>query len=133
MTTEKKRKNSRAKGSRCEREAAAFLRGLGFKARRGQQFSGLGGAPDVVVDDLPNVWVEVKAVEALDLGNGLFEAAWKQAWRDAADHQTPVLLWKRNRCQWRLSFAARDPNVRATVTGDADIAHVLRRLNAEAA
>src|SRR5690349_4069818 len=103
MSDKPRRKNSRAKGARCEREAASYLTALGFSARRGQQFRGGPFSPDVIVDDLPNVHIECKAVEGMDLGTKLLESAWEQAWRDASDDKVPVVLWKRNRTCWRLT------------------------------
>ena len=40
--------NSRNKGAAGEREVAGILRGYGYKARRGQQYSGANGDADVV-------------------------------------------------------------------------------------
>ena len=40
--------NSRTKGAVGEREVASMLRGYGYKARRGQQYSGANGDADVV-------------------------------------------------------------------------------------
>lgn len=40
--------NSRSKGAVGEREVAGILRGYGYKARRGQQYSGANGDADVV-------------------------------------------------------------------------------------
>lgn len=39
--------NSRTKGAVGEREVASMLRGYGYKARRGQQYSGANGDADV--------------------------------------------------------------------------------------
>ena len=51
--------NSRQKGARSERELANLLKGYGFEARRGVQYSGLGGE-DVV--GLPFIHIEAKNV-----------------------------------------------------------------------
>lgn len=64
--------NSRAKGARGEREFAAFLQELGVEARRGQQFSGGPGSPDVVAD-LP-VHPEVKFTNALQMWPAIEQA-----------------------------------------------------------
>lgn len=60
MAAKKKKINSRAKGKRGELEAVKFLRSLGFTARRGQQFSGGPDSADVEVEELSNVYIEVK-------------------------------------------------------------------------
>lgn len=57
--------NSRTKGAVGEREVASMLRGYGYKARRGQQYSGANGDADVV--GLPGIHIEVKRREKLNI------------------------------------------------------------------
>ena len=57
--------NSRNKGAAGEREVAGILRGYGYKARRGQQYSGANGDADVV--GLPGIHIEVKRREKLNI------------------------------------------------------------------
>lgn len=96
--------NSRAKGARGEREAAAaWAQATGGQARRGQQFAGGTESPDVVCSQ-PRVHLEVKRVER---GNPY---QWiEQAVRDAGP-KIPVVLHKRNHKDWlvivRLSDVA---------------------------
>ena len=53
--------SQRAKGVRGELEAAHLFRDIGFRARRGVgQWQSATLCPDVVLDDLPNYWIEVK-------------------------------------------------------------------------
>lgn len=60
--------NSRAKGARGERELANTLKELfGWNARRTCQFSGNAGDSDVVIEELPDVFVECKLVENLSI------------------------------------------------------------------
>lgn len=91
--------NSRAKGARGERQAAELLRRFGFNARRGQQFCGLTGNPDVV-HDIPGVHIEVKCVERLNV-----QEAMEQAQRDCQG-KTPVVLHKRNGTPWLATVPA---------------------------
>lgn len=88
--------NSRAKGARGEREAAAaWVDAVGGTARRGQQFAGGTDSPDVVTS-FPSIHLEVKRVEK---GNPY---AWmEQAIRDAGG-RCPVVLHKRNNKPWLL-------------------------------
>jgi Holliday junction resolvase len=87
--------NSRAKGARGEREFRDELRKRGHTARRGQQFSGANGDPDVVCETLPDYHFEVKRVEA---GNPY---KWlEQAKEDARDGETPVVAHRKTRKQW---------------------------------
>ena len=85
--------NSNAKGKRGEREAAKALRALGIDARRGQQYAGGQDSPDIVTD-IPNLHIEVKRTEALNLYGAL-----DQAIRDAQG-KTPIVLHRRNNKDW---------------------------------
>ncbi len=53
---------SNIKGAEGEREIVALFQKHGFKAQRGPRFTG----PDII-HDMPNVHVEVKRVESLDI------------------------------------------------------------------
>ena len=87
--------NSRAKGARGERELASKLREYGFKdARRGQQYCGANGDADVI-DALPGIHIECKRVEALSLYPAL-----SQAKSDARTGEMPVVVHRRNNCEW---------------------------------
>ena len=86
--------NSRAKGQRGELELATFFKEHGIEARRGQQFSGGPGSPDVV-HGLPGVHVECKRTESLQLWPAL-----DQATRDAAEGFTPVVFHRPSRRPW---------------------------------
>lgn len=85
--------NSRQKGKRGELELAAFLRERGIKARRGQQFKGGEGSPDVVTS-LGGVHFECKRVEAGSLYEWL-----AQAQRDAGENM-PVVAHRKNGKEW---------------------------------
>ncbi len=58
-------KKEREKGKRGEREFAALAREHGFSAARGVQYSGRNNSPDVVIDELPGLWPEIKRTERL--------------------------------------------------------------------
>jgi len=124
-----KRINSRQKGKRGEREAAAFLRSLGFEARRGQQFAGGGDSPDVVTS-LSNVHIEVKfGVKGMDLGTQLLRDACDQAERECGGKQW-VVLWKPARQDWRLTNKCKITGAYITLCGtDEHYATALRHLN----
>ena len=86
--------NSRAKGARGERELASKLREYGYtNARRGQQYSGANGDADVVA--LDGIHIEVKRTERLSLYDAL-----AQAKHDAKDGELPVVLHRKNNCEW---------------------------------
>lgn len=94
-------KNSRAKGAAGERELAAILRQYGYNARRGQQFSGANGDPDVV--GLPGLHIECKRVERLNL-----QDAFDQSKRDARPGEIPTVFHRRNRCDWQVTLGLED-------------------------
>jgi Holliday junction resolvase len=85
--------NSRAKGKAGELELADYLRDRGVGARRGQQFHGGAGSPDVVTT-LQDIHFECKRVESGSLYDWL-----AQAQRDAGD-AIPVVAHRRNRKEW---------------------------------
>ena len=86
--------NSRSKGIRGELELAAFFRDHGIDARRGQQFSGGPGSPDVV-QELPGIHVECKRTETLRVWEAL-----AQATRDAPAGSAPVVFHRPSRKPW---------------------------------
>lgn len=124
--------NSQNKGKNGEREAAKYLNSLGFNAVRACQL-GVTDGRDVIVKDLPNVYLEVKRVEGLDLGTKQLQDAWKQA-VDKLPHlpngQWPCgVLWRPNgKRAWRLTFVD-DKCGLVTVFRDQDIKANLVMLN----
>lgn len=123
--------NSRAKGAAIEREAAKFLREIGFEsARRGVQYSGSKDSPDVMCDELAGVHFEVKGDERINLATEALNDAMEQA-SDDAGIKRPVVLWRRKRTGWRLTFLADAPCVYVTVTGAVDIRHALLYLQVQ--
>jgi hypothetical protein len=113
------RKNSRAKGKRGELEAAHFLTEL-FEAVfiRGAQHAGSGDSPDIKLQTpaescdggLGDLHFEVKRAEQLNLLDAL-----QQAERDAGRNRTvprvPVVLHRRNKTPWMLTFRANRENL----------------------
>ena len=96
-------KMSKEKGKEGEREVATLLREYGFEARRGQQFSGGDGSPDVV-HNIPGVHIEVKRTERFSL-----YAAMDQANDDCdAAHPIPVVFHRMSRRPWVVVLGAED-------------------------
>lgn len=95
--------NSRQKGARGERELASVLREYGFEgARRGQQFSGLNGDADVV-DAIPNIHIECKRVENLNIYNAM-----EQSKRDARQNELPAVFHRKNNKNWLVTMELKD-------------------------
>lgn len=86
----KKGKHSRRKGATGEREVRDLFRAAGFLARRsiGQHRMG-SDAPDVLVEGIPELWVEVKRGKRCNI-----KAALAQATRDCGKGQWPIAVTK---------------------------------------
>ena len=93
--------NSREKGTRGERDVARYLREHGFEARRGQQFCGANGDPDVV--GIPGVHIEVKRVERLNIDNAM-----EQSTNDARDGEMPIVIHRKNGKKWLVTMTIDD-------------------------
>ena len=93
--------NARAKGARGERELAEKLRGYGYTARRGQQFSGANGDADVV--GLPGYHIECKRVERLNI-----DEAMAQSIRDARGKEIPIVCHRKDRKGWLVTMRLED-------------------------
>jgi Holliday junction resolvase len=94
--------NSRAKGARAERELANKLKEHGFQARRGQQFCGANGDPDVVCTELSEYHIECKAVQALNI-----DKAMAQSLSDCHD-KTPICVHRKNHKPWLVTMFLED-------------------------
>lgn len=92
---------SKVKGKVGEREVAALLREYGYEARRGVQYQGGPGSPDV--QGLPGFHIEVKRVEALHLW-----PAMDQAKADAKAGDVPIVMHRPNKRDWVVIIDARD-------------------------
>ena len=94
--------NSRAKGAQGERSLAKKLREYGYEARRGGQFSGANGDPDVV-SSLKNIHIECKRVERLNIYDAI-----AQSQRDARDGELPVVMHRKNHSDWLVTMTLDD-------------------------
>ena len=89
-------RKSRDKGASGERELAHELSRLfGIEARRGCQFHGGPGSPDVTAD-IPDVHIECKRTERLRLYEAL-----QQAIVDAGE-KVPIVVHRQNHKPWLL-------------------------------
>lgn len=93
--------NSKAKGSRGERELSSKFKEHGFDTRRGQQYCGANGDADVV--GLPNIHVECKRVQALNIYNAI-----SQAKADAKEGELPTVFHRKDRCEWLVTMTLDD-------------------------
>lgn len=93
--------NSRQKGARAERALASKLKEYGYDCRRGQQYSGANGDPDVV--GLPGIHIECKHVERLNI----FDAI-AQAKSDKREGELPAVMHKKNHTEWLVTMPLED-------------------------
>lgn len=89
--------NSKNKGATGERELAHKLNEYGYNCRRGQQYCGANGDADVV--GLPNIHIECKRVERLNI----YEAV-AQAKRDAREGEAPTVFHRKNNEKWLVTM-----------------------------
>lgn len=93
--------NSRSKGAKGERELAKILREYGYPCRRGQQYSGANGDADVV--GLPNIHIEVKRRERLEIYSAIAQAV-----RDTKNDEKPAVFHRKNECEWLVTMRLED-------------------------
>jgi Holliday junction resolvase len=96
--------NSRDKGARGERELASKFREYGFtEAKRSQQYCGLGENSADITDALPNIHVECKRVEKLNISTAM-----EQAVRDANKGNLPTVFHRKNNEKWLVTMRVDD-------------------------
>ena len=93
--------NSRQKGKAGELELANKLKEYGYDTQRSVQYNGKDGQADVV--GLPNIHIECKRVEQLNLYNAM-----DQAKRDAKNGDFPTVFHRKNRCNWLVTMELED-------------------------
>jgi hypothetical protein len=96
--------NSRRKGKVGELEARDHWNRLLPKAhsRRSQQHSGTESASDLISPGTPNLWIEVKRVQRLNL-----DAVMEKS-REQCGELVPVILHRKNDGQWMVTFPLED-------------------------
>lgn len=94
-------KKSREKGKAGERELSHVLTQHGYPSRRGQQYCGGDGSPDVI--GLEGIHIECKRVERLNL-----QEAMDQSRRDAKDGEIPAVFHRKNYCDWMVTMRLDD-------------------------
>ena len=80
---------------------AVYYRGYGYKARRGQQYSGANGDADVV--GLPGIHIEVKRREKLNIYDAI-----DQAKRDRKSDELPAVFHRKNHFEWLVTMPLED-------------------------
>jgi len=95
--------NSRQKGKRGELDLCHAMKAvMGWTARRSQQFCGDSGDSDVVVEEQPDLFVECKLVQALNL-TAVMKLAVEQAGK-----KLPAVFHRRDREEWLVTVRLAD-------------------------
>ena len=105
MPVEKKKKkvNSKRKGADGEREFANLCKEHGFDVRRTQQYCGnTGDASDCV--GLPNIHIEVKRVQALNIDKAMAQAIHDSKHKNVM----PIVAHRKNNAKWLITMRADD-------------------------
>lgn len=89
--------NSRRKGAEGERSLCRKIREYGYEARRGQQYCGANGDPDIVTN-MGRIHIECKATAQ---GHGKTYEWLDQAQRDAKVDEIPVVMHKKVSKEYR--------------------------------
>ena len=89
--------NSNKKGKQGELEFANLLKEHGFKARRSQQYAGINNDADVV--GLPDMHIEVKRVERLNIDNAI-----DQCLEDKHEDELGMVAHRKNRRPWLVTM-----------------------------
>lgn len=93
--------NSKQKGKRGELELSSKLKEYGYNTRRSVQYCGANGDADVV--GLPNIHIECKRVQALNLYNAI-----SQAKADAKEKEFPTVFHRKDRSEWLVTMTLDD-------------------------
>ena len=95
--------NSKQKGKRGELELVHKLQNYGFNTRRSVQYNGKadGGQADLV--GLPNIHIECKRVEKLNLYDAI-----AQAKHDAKAEELPTVFHRKNDSEWLVTMRLDD-------------------------
>jgi hypothetical protein len=96
--------NSRAKGARAERDLCESLKeAMGWvSARRSQQFCGAGQTADLLVEEMPRLFIESKMVEKLSI-HPVMERAVQEAGSKLA-----VVCHRKRRTGWLVTCRMED-------------------------
>lgn len=99
----KKKINSKQKGVAGERELAKKLREYGYdETKRSQQYCGANGDADLT--GLPNIYIECKRVEKLNIYDAIDQAKW-----DSTNTSSlPTVFHRKNDHEWLVTMRLDD-------------------------
>ena len=95
--------NSKRKGAAGERELAKKLNEYGYNTRRSVQYNGKADDGQADLVGLPNIHIECKRVEKLNLYDAM-----SQAIHDAKDGELPSVFHRKNHSEWLVTMKLTD-------------------------
>lgn len=95
--------NGKRKGKRGELELVRLLKSYGFDARRSVQYNGKTEEGQADLVGLPNIHIECKRVEKLNIYDAIFQAK-----RDAKTGELPTVFHRKNDCEWLVTMRLAD-------------------------
>lgn len=96
--------NGKKKGKRGELELCQVLKGhFGWDAQRSVQYNGNAGDADLVVQGVPEIFVECKRVQALNLPKAMSLAV-----QQAGPSKTAIVCHRRNNEPWLVTCQMSD-------------------------
>ena len=95
--------NGKQKGKRGELELVRKLKEYGFDTRRSVQYNGKADDGQADLVGLPNIHIESKRVERLNLYDAM-----AQAIHDAKDGELPTVFHRKNHSEWLVTMRLDD-------------------------
>lgn len=95
--------NSKQKGKRGELELSSKFKEYGFNTRRSVQYCGKAEEGEADLLGLPNIHIECKRVQALNIYNAI-----SQAKADAKEGEFPTVFHRKDRCEWLVTMTLDD-------------------------
>lgn len=104
----KKKINSKAKGAKGERELAKKLKEYGYsEVKRSQQYCGANGDADLV--GLPNIYIECKRVEKLNIYDAIDQAKSDSGKNELPfGYRLPTVFHRKNDHEWLVTMCLDD-------------------------
>ena len=95
--------NGKQKGKRGELELVRKLKEYGFETRRSVQYNGKADDGQADLVGLPNIHIEAKRVERLNIYDAIAQAV-----HDAKEGELPTVFHRKNHSEWLVTMRLQD-------------------------
>ena len=95
--------NGKRKGKEGELELVRKLKEYGFETRRSVQYNGKADDGQADLVGLPNIHIEAKRVERLNIYDAIAQAV-----HDAKDGELPTVFHRKNHSEWLVTMRLQD-------------------------